>query len=108
MDDKAFYVPVGNGTETGFIKFLQDAEIPVHDEILKKLGKIETVVPFSTIRKRSLTALRHPDHDDFVRVFMKGAPEIVVSKCSRTYHIDGKVIPLDDTQANYILNDILI
>lgn len=97
MDDKAFYVPVGNGTETGFIKFLQDAEIPVHDEIHKKLGKIETVVPFSTIRKRSLTALRHPDHDDFVRVFMKGAPEIVVSKCSRTYHIDGKVIPLDDT-----------
>lgn len=108
MDDKAYYVPVGNGTETGFIKFLQDAEIPVHDDILKKLGKIETVVPFSTIRKRSLTALRHPDHDDFVRVFMKGAPEIVVSKCSRTYHIDGKVIPLDDTQANYILNDILI
>lgn len=108
MDDKAYYVPVGNGTETGFIKFLQDAEIPVHDLIQKKLGKIETVVPFSTIRKRSLTAVRHPETDDFVRVFMKGAPEIIVSKCSRTYHIDGKVIPLDDTQANYILNDILI
>jgi delta 1-pyrroline-5-carboxylate dehydrogenase len=61
MDDKAYYVPVGNGTETSFIKFLQDAELPVHELILKKLGRIETVVPFSTIRKRSLTAVRHPD-----------------------------------------------
>lgn len=33
MDDKAYYVPVGNGTEVGLIKFLQDAEIPVHDQI---------------------------------------------------------------------------
>jgi magnesium-transporting ATPase (P-type) len=108
MDDKAFYVPVGNGTETGFIRFLQDAEIPVHDLIKKKLDRVEAVVPFSTMRKRSLTAVRHPDFEDFVRVYIKGAPEIVVSKCSRTFHIDGKVIPLDDTQANYILNDILI
>jgi len=62
MDDKALYEPVGNGTEVGFIRFLQDAEIPVHDMIRKKLGKIEAVVPFSTIRKRSITAVRHPDH----------------------------------------------
>jgi len=108
MDEKAFYVPVGNGTETSFIRFLQDAEIPVHDLIQKKLGRVETVIPFSTMRKRSLTAVRYPDHDDFVRVYMKGSPEIVVSKCSRTFHIDGKVVPLDDTQSNYILNDILI
>ena len=108
MNDQSYYVPVGNGTETGFIRFLQDAEIPVHDLIKKKLGKIETVIPFSTLRKRSLTAVRHPDHDDFVRVYMKGAPEVVVAKCTRTYHIDGKVIPLDDIQSTYILNDILI
>jgi len=40
MDDKAYYVPVGNGTEVGLIKFLQDAEIPVHDNIKEKLGNI--------------------------------------------------------------------
>ena len=62
MDDKAFYIPVGNGTETGFIQFLQDAEIPVQDLITKKLGHIEAVVPFSPIRKRSVTVVRHPDH----------------------------------------------
>jgi hypothetical protein len=33
MDDKAYYVPVGNSTEVGLLKFLQDAEIPIHDLI---------------------------------------------------------------------------
>lgn len=108
MSDKAYYEPVGNGTEVGLIKFLQDAEIPVHELIKKKLGRIETIIPFSTIRKKSLVAVRHPDHDDLIRVYIKGAPEVVVSKCSRTYHVDGKVIPMDDDQTNYILNDILI
>jgi hypothetical protein len=28
--DEYSYVPVGNGTEVALLKFLQDAEIPVH------------------------------------------------------------------------------
>lgn len=96
MNDEAYYVPVGNGTEVGLIKFLQDAEIPVHDLIKKKLGRIEAVIPFSTIRKRSIAAVRHPDVEDLIRVYIKGAPEIIVSKCSRTYDVDGKVIPMSD------------
>jgi hypothetical protein len=30
MDEEAFYTPVGNGTECGLVKFLQNNEIPVH------------------------------------------------------------------------------
>jgi P-type Ca2+ transporter type 2B len=52
MDDKGYYVPVGNGTEVGLIKFLQDAEIPVHEGIKRPFGRIETEIPFSTLRKR--------------------------------------------------------
>ena len=52
MDDKAFYVPVGNGTDVGMIKFLQDAEVAVHDIIKKKLGRIESIIPLSPDRKR--------------------------------------------------------
>jgi hypothetical protein len=40
MDEQALYVPVGNGTEVGLIKFLQDAEIPVHEIIKRKIGRI--------------------------------------------------------------------
>jgi magnesium-transporting ATPase (P-type) len=107
MDDKAFYIPVGNGTEVGFVRFLQDAEIPVHELIRKKLGHIEAVVPFSTLRKRSVTAVRLPDMEDTVRVYVKGAPEYVVNKCIRTFKEDGKKQPMSDEQLSYIIDDII-
>ena len=74
MNDKAFYEPVGNGTEVALLKFLQDAEVPVHELIKKKIGFVEYNVPFSSIFKRSIVAIRYPDLD-IVRVFVKGAPE---------------------------------
>ena len=43
MNDQAYYVPVGNGTEVGFLRFLQEAEIPIHDLIKKKLGRISNI-----------------------------------------------------------------
>lgn len=89
MDEHAYYIPVGNGTEVGFIRFLQDAEVPVHDIIKKKYSRIETAIPFSSIRKRSIVAVRHPDMDDVVRIYVKGAPEFIITKCSRTFGVDG-------------------
>lgn len=40
MNDKAFYVPVGNSTDRCMINFLQDAEVPVHEAIKEKIGRI--------------------------------------------------------------------
>ena len=71
------------------------------------MGKIEAQVPFSTIRKRSVTAVRHPDRDDIVRVYIKGAPEFIVEKCSRTYDVDGRCIAMDPDQSQYIMHDIM-
>lgn len=68
----------------------------MHTEVKRKLGRVETNIPFSTLSRRSLIAVRHPDNEDFVRVYVKGAPETVVSRCIRTYHVDGKIIPLED------------
>jgi magnesium-transporting ATPase (P-type) len=61
MADNALYIPVGNGTEVGLVKFLQDAEVPVHEIIPRKLNKIVAQIPFSSDRKRSVVAMRHPD-----------------------------------------------
>jgi magnesium-transporting ATPase (P-type) len=88
MDEKAMYVPVGNGTEVGLIKFLQDAEVPVHNIIKRKIGKILATIPFSPIRKRSVIALSLPD-TDVVRVYFKGAPEFLINKCVKTFEVDG-------------------
>jgi len=38
--DHSHYIPVGNATEVGLLKFLQDADIPVHLMINQKLQKI--------------------------------------------------------------------
>lgn len=107
MDDKAYYVPVGNPTDVGFIRFLQEADVPVHEIIKKKLGKIETIIPFSPIRKRSVIAVRHPDMNDIVRVYVKGAPEYIMDKCTRTHHVDGSRAHMDIEQLNYIKSDII-
>lgn len=54
-----------------------------------------------------MVAVRHPDQDDLVRVFVKGAPEYIIQKCSSTIGIDGGVIPLQDEQFNYIMSDVI-
>ena len=81
--DQTIYKPVGNTTEVAFLKFLQDAEVPVHLLIQKKLSNIRATCPFSSIKKRSLTAVRHPDNNNLVTIYMKGAPEVVLSHCDR-------------------------
>jgi len=64
-------------------------------------------IPFSTIRKRQVTAVRLPEQEDTVRIYVKGAPELIVSKCVRTYDIAGKKAPMTDEQMNYIMSDII-
>jgi magnesium-transporting ATPase (P-type) len=78
MTDNSFYVPVGNGTEVSLLKWLQAAEIPVHEVMALKAGKICAQVPFSSKLKRSIIAVELPDLQDTVRIYIKGAPEIVV------------------------------
>jgi magnesium-transporting ATPase (P-type) len=42
------YVPVGDGTEVGFLKFLQDADVPIHTLIKERFEKVVAVVPKSS------------------------------------------------------------
>lgn len=105
MNENAFYVPVGNATEVSLCKFLQDAEIPVHEMIRKKDGNILFEEPFSTIRKRSLVAMRHPDLEDTVRVYLKGAPEMVMNKCTHFFGPTGGLQLMKETDLQYVLND---
>ena len=85
MTENSFYVPIGNGTEVSLIKWLQDAEIPVHDVMAKKEGRVYAQVPFDSKLKRSIIAVHHPEMHDIVRVYVKGAPEIVLRNCTTHY-----------------------
>lgn len=59
--DHSHYIPVGNATEVGLLKFLQNADIPVHLMITQKLQNIKTVSPFNSFKKRSATVIRNPN-----------------------------------------------
>ena len=41
------------------------------------------------MRKRACTAVRHPTLENTVRVFVKGAPEIVIDLCDKFFDKDG-------------------
>ena len=121
MTENSFYVPVGNGTEISLIKWLQAAEIPVHEKMHSKQGRVLAQVPFDSKLKRSIIAVRHPEIQDTVRIYIKGAPEIVINNCSNQYkshdsqmqHADGTIenyqaankVPLSDMEKQQILAD---
>lgn len=76
------YDPVGNPTEIAFIKFLQDANIPVHLHIKQKVGRIKMISPFNSMKQRSATAMINPSRPDTVSIYLKGAPEVVLGLCT--------------------------
>jgi len=89
------YVPTGNGTEVGLLKFLQDADIPVHLLIQQKVGSVKAYVPFSSENKYSATAVHNPELPEEVTIYVKGAPEVIFDICSNTLQEAG-IQSMDD------------
>lgn len=87
--DATTYVPVGNPTEVAFLRFLQDADVPVHMNILKKLDKTRASLPFAPATKRSASAVLHPEDPNMVMVYVKGAPETILEMCDRQMDREG-------------------
>ena len=72
----------GNVTEVGLVKYLTSSKVNAekmiqqrkHNDVIFKLN-------FNSKRKRATTVIRHPSQAGKVRVFVKGAPEIIIEKC---------------------------
>lgn len=50
------------------------------------------------MRKKQSTAVRHPSKPDTVRVFLKGAPEIVLEDCNKFFNNEGVVVELGENK----------
>mgnify|MGYP002630932724 CR=1 FL=1 len=98
--DATTYVPVGSGTEVALLRFLQDAGVPVHLLIQRKLGRIRGTSPFSPETKRSVVALQSPSHPDKVVVYVKGAPEVVLGLSTHIVGAGGAVSVLGAEDRN--------
>ena len=72
------------------IRFLQEMGVKAHDVIREKDDRIEVFIPFNSARKRACTALRHPNKPDTVRVFVKGASEMVIELCDKYFDANGR------------------
>lgn len=60
MSDEALYVPDGNGTEVGMLKFLQENDIAIQDRMTdrERKAEFECCIPFNPNRKRQATVYR--------------------------------------------------
>jgi Ca2+ transporting ATPase len=106
--DATTYVPVGSGTEVALLRFLQDAGVPVHLLIQRKLGRIRGTSPFSPETKRSVVALQSPSHPDKVVVYVKGAPEVVLGLSTHIVGAGGAVSVLSAEERSEALETVAV
>lgn len=81
--------------------------IPAFDTIRRKDDNILEIIPFNSGRKRATTVVRHPDDQNKVRIFCKGAPEIVIEYCDKIFDADGNLVDLSEENKKKILHDIV-
>lgn len=98
MTDDSLYQPEGNGTDVSLFKWLQGADIPVHDIIQQKYARFNdsnntkrlcAEWPFDTKRKYATTVMMLGDNATTQRVFVKGSPDKVLPMCSKHFYAGG-------------------
>ena len=96
--ENGVFVAKGNCTEVGLINFLMFAGVNANEELAKKNDRILEVIPFNSARKRACSVIRHPENESLVRVFLKGAPEIVLDYCTNYFNNHGQVVAMDENK----------
>jgi len=81
MGDTKF-VPKGDGTEVGLLKFLQNAEIPIHTLINQRFdtNKVIATVPLRQQEGKFFTACAVRENE-FVHIHIKGASDSITNIC---------------------------
>lgn len=91
----------GNVTEVGLLKYLNESGCPVKEQIKEReIQKPIFTIPFSSARKRATTVC-WIDGGNKVRVFCKGAPEIVIEMCDNQLANGGQVRELTKNDKDY-------
>lgn len=107
INDRGLEEPMGNPTETGLLRFLMDMKVPCNRILLEKVDHIQTFIPFNSGRKRACTAIRHPQDQSKVRVFCKGAPEIVLKYVTKSFDSNGEIIDLTEQKKEELVYNVI-
>jgi Ca2+-transporting ATPase len=88
----------GDPTEGALVVAARKFGLKVQD--LARFARIAEI-PFTSERKRHTTVHVDPDRPDELRVFVKGAPEILLAKCRYVYQQDATVALTDDGRGDW-------
>jgi len=97
------YVTKGNVTEQGLIKFFMHAltgEGCLNEKRALLEENILTIISFTSSRKRASIVVRNPEKEgtnEEVRVFTKGAPDMLFDYTSHAISADGSIVSLEDS-----------
>ena len=94
----------GNVTEVGLLKYLTQSKVNT-ERLIEQREKNEIIfkLPFNSKRKRATTVIRHPSQAGKVRVFVKGAPEIIIEKCSNFIGQRGDIMKMTPEKRDWII-----
>ena len=79
---------IGEKTERSLYNYLSKSGFDVKTKLEEGRSNIDILlsIPFSSKRQRSTTVIKHPYQEGKIRVFCKGAPEILIKYCD--YFLD--------------------
>ncbi|KAG7382833.1 ATPase Na K transporting alpha [Phytophthora boehmeriae] len=86
----------GNPSDIALLRF---AELQYSSEVTRAEYPLVFEIPFNSTNKWQLVIVPAPGEltmRNSYDVFMKGAPEVVITKCSTYIHMDGTESPIDD------------
>jgi len=106
-DDNNKRKVLGNVSEVGLINYLIDQGVDAESIIREKEDKIILSIPFSSDRKRATTVLQHHTDSDKVRIYCKGAPEIVIRYCTQYVNENGEEVELDDSKKDDVVDNVV-
>eukprot|EP00347_Sterkiella_histriomuscorum_P015089 403358358 len=97
----------GNATDQGIFKYLMEVGFDTFSISRQRDQHILETIPFTSARKMTTVAIRHPTDDKVVRVYVKGAAEKVISACKYYYDKSGDRQELGQVQIDSILKNIV-
>jgi Ca2+ transporting ATPase len=100
----------GNVTDVGMIEYMTRSGFDCEEMIRQRDQEQEPLftIPFSSARKRSTNVISHPSQPGMVRVYVKGAPDMLIPLCNKMVGADGEAAEMDDNLRDEILHDRVI